>query len=161
MDAPNYKYGDYRGYSGYDGARNIEAPHRPDVGRDYEREVRRERDRRRRESQERRQSARRRRSFIFFVLIPTVLLLGSVYLHNVASNTEERITALQERIDETEARSEQLGVRAAELSSPERIRTLAEDDYGLEDADASQIEVIGRQAGSGDAIGAQGDQVEE
>ncbi|MGI8649213.1 MAG: hypothetical protein ACR2KW_02375 [Rubrobacter sp.] len=139
MTVPNY--GNYRSVARYGGA---EAPHLPEVGRDSDGNRRRrlERDRWRRESQERRLAARRRRSFVFFVLIPTMLLLGSVYLHNVAADTEERITALQERIDQADSRYEQLGVREAELSNPERIRTLAEDDYGMKDADASQIEEI-------------------
>lgn len=143
MAAPNY-----RNYGGYGRSASVSyggaaAPRTPEVGREAG-DVRRrfEREKKRREAQERRQAAKRRRSFVLLVLIPLSLLLGSVYLHNVASDTQARITTLQERIDDADARYEQLGVREAELSNPERIRTLAAEDHGMKDASASQIEQL-------------------
>lgn len=91
----------------------------------------------------RRKAALRRRGFIFLVLVPVALMVGSVYLHTVSAGVNGRAAALEESLARAEAEREALEVRVAELSGADRIRTLAGEDLGMRDPGASDFRVYG------------------
>lgn len=80
---------------------------------------------------ERRRQLERRRRFSVLVVVPVLLMLGSIYLHTVSASLGEKSASLEERIGQAEARGEALGVRVSELSAPGRIRALAEEDLDM------------------------------
>ncbi|AHY46789.1 Hypothetical Protein RradSPS_1506 [Rubrobacter radiotolerans] len=154
MAAPNYGGYDRVGYVRARGELRLSrpiAPERREAERAPSRDVRRK-VRRVGRSREERQAALRRRRFVVVVILPVLLLLGSVYLHNVASNTEASVADLESRIAEAESRYEQLGVREARLSNSERIRSLAAKDQGMKAPAAAEIETLEAEAGDGSAL---------
>lgn len=72
-----------------------------------------------------RKAAVRRRRFAMLVVIPVLLMLGSVYLHTVSADLGGQVAVLQERRAEAMAERERLDVRVSELSAPGRIRAEA------------------------------------
>ncbi len=91
----------------------------------------------------RRNEAGRRRLFAVLVVVPVLLMLGSVYLHTVSADLQGRATALEERLDATRAEGERLGVKVAELSAADRIRPLAREKLNMRDAESRDLEVYG------------------
>ncbi|QIN78823.1 hypothetical protein GBA65_10170 [Rubrobacter marinus] len=79
------------------------------------------------------QAARRRRAFLVLVVVPVVLMLGSVYVHTAAAGLQGEAAALQEEKARAEAEAERLEVKVTELSEPGRVRSLAEGDLGMRD----------------------------
>jgi cell division protein FtsL len=59
------------------------------------------------------------------VVIPVLLMLGSVYLHTVAAGLDTRAAELDAKLGRTEEEGERLEVRVTELSGSARIRELA------------------------------------
>jgi cell division protein FtsL len=88
--------------------------------------------------------ASRRRTFLLVVVVPVLLMLGSVYAHTVAAGLEERTARLEEQVSRAEAEKERMEVRVTELSSPGRIRSLAEERLGMRDPGAEDLKVYGR-----------------
>ena len=86
--------------------------------------------------------ARRRRAFLTLVVVPVLLMLGSVYTHATAATLGQRVTALEERRDRAAFEQESLEVRLAELSAPGRVRSLAEE-RGMRDPGGGALKVYG------------------
>jgi cell division protein FtsL len=71
---------------------------------------------------------------VFLLLVvPLLLMLGSVYVHTVASGMEGEAARFEEDKARAEAEGERLDVRVAELSEPGRIRKLARESLGMRD----------------------------
>ena len=65
------------------------------------------------------------------VVVPFVLMLGSVYVHTAAAGLQREAAVLQEEKARAEAEAERLEVKVTELSEPGRVRSLAEKDLGM------------------------------
>ena len=85
----------------------------------------------------------RRRRFAFLVVVPVLLMLGSVHLHTVSGGVESREGALQEKLDGARANGERLEVKVAQLSAADRVRPLAREKLGMRDAGSADLEVVG------------------
>ena len=70
----------------------------------------------------RRKAAGRRRRFAMLVVVPVLLMLGSVYLNTVAAGLDARAAELDVRLDRAREVGERLEVKVAELSGADRIR---------------------------------------
>ena len=86
-------------------------------------------------------AAGRRRRFAVTVLVPVLLMLGSVYLHTVSAGLAGGVADLEERLARAEAAGEKLGVRVAELSGAERIRSLAAEKLEMQDPNGADLKV--------------------
>lgn len=75
------------------------------------------------------------------VVVPVLLMLGSVYLHTVAAGLDARAAYLDERLARASAEEERLGVRVAELSGADRIRLLAEEKLGMREPGVVALEI--------------------
>jgi cell division protein FtsL len=75
------------------------------------------------------------------VVVPVLLMLGSVYLHTVAAGLTGKVAGLEEQLSRVEAEGERLEVRVAELSGAGRIRSLAAEKLGMRDPRARDLEV--------------------
>ena len=73
------------------------------------------------------------RAFVVVVMVPVLLMLGSVYAHAVAAGLGGEVARLTEEKARAEAEAERLEVKVTELSGPERIRSLAAEDLGMRD----------------------------
>jgi cell division protein FtsL len=60
-------------------------------------------------------------------------MLGSVYVHTVASKLKGEETRLEEEKARAEGEGERLEVRVTELSEPVTIRSLAREKLGMRD----------------------------
>ena len=78
-------------------------------------------------------AAERHRRFAVVVVIPVLLMLGSIYLHTVSAGLTGRAASLEERLAQIRAEGERLEVRVAELSGADRIRPLAIEKLGMKD----------------------------
>ena len=90
-----------------------------------------------------RKAAGRRRRFAVLVVVPVLLMLGSVYLHTVAAGLDGKAAGLEESLDAARAEGERLDVRVAELSGAGRIRPLATEKLGMRDPGSEALEVYG------------------
>jgi cell division protein FtsL len=88
------------------------------------------------------------------VVVPMVLLLGSVYVHVAAGRLSVEADHLAEEKAAAESRAERLQVRVEELSSPERIRESARRDLGMRDPSGRDIR-SGAMGGEGERGGAE------
>ena len=75
------------------------------------------------------------------VLVPVLLMLGSVYLHTVSAGLAGEVANLEERLVRAEDEGEKLGVRVAELSGAGRIRSLAAEKLGMQDPSGADLRV--------------------
>ena len=91
----------------------------------------------------RRKEKRQRGRLAVLVLVPVLLMLGSVYLHTVSGGLESRAAALQEELDGARASGERLEVEVAKLSAAERVRSLAREKLGMRDAGSADLQVVG------------------
>ena len=98
------------------------------------------------------QEARRRRAFLVLVVVPVVLMLGSVYAHTAAAEFRAEAAGLSEEKARAEAEAERLEVRVTELSEPGRVRSLAERDLGMRDPTGSDLKTYGGSEGEDVAI---------
>ena len=73
----------------------------------------------------RKRAAVNRRRFAMLVVIPVLLMLGSVYLHTVSANLGDRVAVLGEQNARASAVKETLDVQVSKLSAPGRIRAEA------------------------------------
>jgi len=99
-------------------------------------------------------AAGRRRRFAMLVVVPVLLMLGSVYLHTVAAGLDARAADLGVRLDRAREEGERLEVRVAELSGAERIRTLAAEKLGMHEPKSTTLKVYGDTAEDGTNNGA-------
>jgi cell division protein FtsL len=102
----------------------------------------------------RRKAAGRRRRFALLVVVPVLLMLGSVYLNTVAAELDARAAELHVRLDRAREVGERLEVKAAELSGAERIRTLAAEKLGMHEPKSTTLKVYGVRAEDGKNDGA-------
>lgn len=96
-----------------------------------------------RQSKFRRRQVERRRGFALLVVIPVLLMLGSIYLHTVAGGLGDKAASLEERIDRAEAEGQKLDVQVAELSAPGRIRERAKN-LGMREPGGEDLRVDGK-----------------
>lgn len=101
----------------------------------------------------RRREAWRGRRFVVLVIVPVLLMLGSVYVHTVAARLGNEVVRLEEEKKETESEAERLEVKITELSEPGRIRTLASDGMGMRDPTAEDLETLDERHGEDIADG--------
>ena len=83
-----------------------------------------------------------KRRFAVVVVVPVLLMLGSVYLHTVSAGLEGRAAGLQNELDEARATGERLEVDVAKLSAADRVRPLAREKLGMRDAGSADLEVF-------------------
>jgi hypothetical protein len=91
----------------------------------------------------RKKAAGHRRGFAAIVVVPVLLMLGSVYLHTVSAGLTGEVAGLEERLARAEADGERLEVRVAALSGAGRIRALAAEELGMQDPSGTDLEVYG------------------
>lgn len=109
-----------------------------------------------RQAKSRRRQIERRRGFALLVVIPVLLMLGSIYLHTVAGGLGEKAAGLEERIDRAEAEGQELDVQVAELSAPGRIRERAKA-LGMREPGGEDLRVDGKDGeGNRDNAGEEG-----
>jgi cell division protein FtsL len=96
-----------------------------------------------------RKAAGRRRRFALLVVVPVLLMLGSVYLHTVAAGLDTRATEAEVRLDRAREAGERLEVRVAELSGAGRIRALAAEKLGMHEPKSATMRVYGAKAEDG------------
>ncbi len=103
----------------------------------------------------RKKAAGRRRRFAVTVLVPVLLMLGSVYLHTVSAGLAGGVADLEERLARAEGAGEKLGVRVAELSGADRIRSLAADELVMQDPSGADLRVYDHNGEDGTRDGAE------
>ena len=91
----------------------------------------------------RKKAAGRRHRFAMLVVVPVLLMLGSVYLHTVAAGLDARANALEVRLDRVREEGERLEVRVAELSGAGRIRERAAKKLGMHEPKSPAMKVYG------------------
>lgn len=84
----------------------------------------------------------RNRRFAVLVVVPVLLMLGSVYLHTVSAGLQARTEGLQHELDAARAQGERLEVDVAKLSAAGRVRPLAREKLGMRDAGSADLEVV-------------------
>jgi cell division protein FtsL len=89
------------------------------------------------------------------VVIPVLLMLGSVYTHTVAAGLEGRASDLRGSLDRAETEAERLGVEVSRLSAPGRIQGVAKEDLDLKDPEASDLKTYAR---DGEDVGRHGEE---
>jgi cell division protein FtsL len=85
----------------------------------------------------------RGQAFVALVLVPMLLMLGSVYLHTLAAELKEEKARLEEEKASAESEGERLDVRVTELSDPGRVRTLARKGLQMQDPGGKDIATYG------------------
>ena len=98
-------------------------------------------------------AAGRRRRFAMLVVVPVLLMLGSVYLYTVAAGLDTRTADLEVRLDRAREEGERLEVRVAELSGAGRIRALAAEKLGMHEPKSTTLKVYGDKAEDGKNYG--------
>ena len=102
-----------------------------------------------------RKAADRRRRFAMLVVVPMLLMLGSVYLNTLAAGLDARAAELEVRLDRAREVGERLEVKVAELSGAERIVALAAEKLGMHEPKSNTLKVYGVRAEDGKNDGAQ------
>ncbi len=92
----------------------------------------------------RRGAWKERRAFVVLVVVPVLLMLGSVYVHNVAAGLKGETARLEEEKARVESEGERLDVRITELSEPQRIRVMARKQLQMRDPGGKELETYGR-----------------
>ena len=83
------------------------------------------------------------------VVIPVVLMLGSVYVHTEAAGLRGETAVLQEEKARAEVEAERLEVKVTEFSEPGRVRSLAEGDLGMRDPTGGDLKTYSGSGGEG------------
>jgi cell division protein FtsL len=82
------------------------------------------------------------------VVIPVLLMLGSVYLHSVAAGLDSRAAEVRAKLGRAEDEGKRLEVRVTELSGSARIRELA-GKLGMKQPGSDDLRVYGNEAEDG------------
>jgi hypothetical protein len=90
----------------------------------------------------RRKAAGRRRRFAMLVVVPVLLMLGSVYLHTVAAGLDAKAAELDAKLGRAQDEGERLEVRVTKLSGSARIRKLAEE-IGMREPGSGDLRIYG------------------
>lgn len=93
------------------------------------------------------------RRFFTLVVVPVLLMLGSVYAHTVAAGFSEKVAKLEGQNAGTRVEGENLEVRLAELSSPDRVLGLARKELDMREPDGMDLRVYG---GNGEDVSQHG-----
>ena len=93
-----------------------------------------------------RRGAKLGRTFVVLV-VPVLLMLGSVYVHTIASKLKGEETRLEEAKAQAEGEAERLEVQVTQLSEPGRIRSLAKEKLGMRDPGPKDLETYGSEGG--------------
>jgi len=93
----------------------------------------------------RRKAAGRRRRFAMLVVVPVLLMLGSVYLHTVSAGLDTRATELGVKLGRVQDEGERLQVKVTELSGSARIRELA-GKLGMRQPESDALRVYGNES---------------
>ncbi len=86
--------------------------------------------------------AGRRRRFALLVVVPVLLMLGSVYLHTVAAGLDAEAAELGVKLGRAQDEGERLEVRVTELSGSARVRKLAQR-MGMREPGGGALRVYG------------------
>jgi cell division protein FtsL len=78
------------------------------------------------------------------VVVPMLLMLGSVYVHTLSAGLKGETARLEEEKSHAQSEGERLEVRITELSAPGRARELAREQLQMRDPNAKEIETYGR-----------------
>ena len=89
------------------------------------------------------------------VVVPVLLMLGSVYLYTVAAGLDAKAADLEVRLDRAREEGERLEVRGAELSGAGRIRSVAAEKLGMHEPKSTTLKVYGDKAEDGKNYGEQ------
>jgi cell division protein FtsL len=76
---------------------------------------------------------------VALVLVPMLLMLGSVYLHTLAAGLKGETARLEEEKASAESEGERLEVQVTELSDPGRIRALARKGLQMQDPGSKDL----------------------
>ncbi|MBA3490615.1 MAG: hypothetical protein H0T55_00875 [Rubrobacteraceae bacterium] len=98
-------------------------------------------------------AAGRRRLFAMLVVVPVLLMLGSVYLYTVAAGLDAKAADLEVRLDRAREEGERLEVRVAELSGAGRIRARAAEKLGMHEPKSTTLKIYGDKAEDGKNYG--------
>jgi hypothetical protein len=90
----------------------------------------------------RKKAAGRRRRFARLVVVPVLLMLGSVYLHTVSAGLDTRAAELGVELGRVQDKGERLQVKVTELSGSARIRELA-GKLGMRQPETDSLKVYG------------------
>jgi cell division protein FtsL len=90
----------------------------------------------------RKKAAGRRRRFAMLVVVPVLLMLGSVYLHTVSAGLDTRAAELGVELGRVQDKGERLQVKVTELSGSARIRELA-GKLGMRQPETDSLKVYG------------------
>jgi cell division protein FtsL len=93
----------------------------------------------------RRKAAGRRSRFAMLVVVPVLLMLGSVYLHTVSAGLDSRATELGVKLGRAQDKGERLQVKVTELSGSARIRELA-SKLGMRQPESDALRVYGNES---------------
>ncbi|MDQ3911979.1 MAG: cell division protein FtsL [Actinomycetota bacterium] len=91
-----------------------------------------------------RNRVRNARAFVVMVVVPMLLMLGSVYVHTLSAGLKGETARLEEEKSHAQSEGERLEVRITELSAPGRARELAREQLQMRDPNAKEIETYGR-----------------
>jgi cell division protein FtsL len=80
------------------------------------------------------------RTFAMLVMVPVLLMLGSVYLHTMAVGLKGESVRLEEEKTRAEGGGERLEVQLTKLSEPGRIRDLARKYLQMRDPSGQDLE---------------------
>ena len=81
------------------------------------------------------------------LVMPVLLMLGSVYVHTIAATHSGEVARLEEEKARAGDEGERLEVKITELSEPGRIRTLARDKLQMRDPDGKDLRIQGSEGG--------------
>jgi cell division protein FtsL len=73
------------------------------------------------------------------LVVPVLLMLGSVYVHTAAAAQSEEVARLEEEKATVEDEGERLEVQITQLSEPKRIRTLAREKLQMRDPEGKDL----------------------
>ena len=79
------------------------------------------------------------------VVVPVLLMLGSVYLHTVSAGLDATATELGVELGRVQDKGERLQVRVTELSGSARIRELA-GKLGMSQPESDSLRVYGNES---------------
>ncbi|MGI9049930.1 MAG: hypothetical protein ACR2GU_11260 [Rubrobacteraceae bacterium] len=83
------------------------------------------------------------RRFLVLVVVPMLLMLGSIYLHTVSANLGGKTEQLKGRISQATDDKQRLDLQVAQLSSPGRIIKLAQENSNMGAPSGKDIEIYG------------------
>ena len=81
------------------------------------------------------------RRFLVLVVVPMLLMLGSIYLHTVAANLGTEAEQLKGRISQAGDDKQRLDLQVAQLSSPGRVIGIAQKKLGMRAPNGKNLQI--------------------